>query len=112
GSSSPGRMRVWAVRPCVTALSRDRSFPRGDRGPVLRRAFLRLASICLGVVISGVPSSGGRSRIAASHLQGPGFTDLACISRVTWGFSVFIIPLIRAAARSELGILREIGEGG
>ncbi len=54
--SSPGRMRVSAVRPWVTAFSRARALPLRVRGPVERAALRRLASACLVEVIALVPS--------------------------------------------------------
>ena len=50
--SSPGKISVRAVRPCLTALRHERDFPFGVRGPHDRRAFRRLASTCRDVVIA------------------------------------------------------------
>jgi len=38
--------RTAAASPCRTAFMRERALPAAVRGPVLFRAFLRLASIC------------------------------------------------------------------
>jgi hypothetical protein len=43
--SSPGSTAVCAVSPCVTALSRARSFPSSVRGPVDFFAFCRFAAM-------------------------------------------------------------------
>src|SRR5262249_32973309 len=68
--------RVWAVRPCVTAFRRERHFPLGLRGPVLRIALARLALSFSGLIIAGVPSR-ERSRAASSHPRNPGRPDPA-----------------------------------
>src|SRR5215207_4464603 len=50
-SSSPGRRISSARRPCFTALRRTAVFPFIVLGPVLLRAFCRLASAFLALVI-------------------------------------------------------------
>ncbi len=50
--SSPGKISVRAVRPCVIALIDKRDFPFSVRWPHERRAFRRLASTCRDVVIA------------------------------------------------------------
>src|SRR5580692_6895710 len=46
-------MTVSAVKPCRTALRRERFFPASVFGPVLLNAFRRLASIWLNVAMRG-----------------------------------------------------------
>ncbi len=50
--SSPGKISVRAVSPCLTAFMHERAFPFAVRGPHDRKAFRRLASTCRGVVIA------------------------------------------------------------
>ena len=64
-ASSSGSTTVSAVSPCRNAFLLDRRLPSSVRGPVLIRAFLRLASICRGVVIAA-----GTECRAAHHLPG------------------------------------------
>src|SRR6516165_4696020 len=55
-ASSSAPITVSAVRPWRTALQRDECFPASVLGPVLLRAFRRLASICRYEVIGDQPN--------------------------------------------------------
>src|SRR6516225_9603699 len=55
-ASSSAPITVSAVRPWRTALQRDECFPASVLGPVLLRAFRRLASICRYEVIGCQPN--------------------------------------------------------
>src|SRR5687768_15763500 len=46
---SEGRCEVSAQQPCLRALRLERRFPSAVRGPVLRRAFSRLALMRAGL---------------------------------------------------------------
>src|SRR6516162_2265103 len=55
-ASSSAPITVSAVRPWRTALQRDECLPASVFGPVLLRAFRRLASICRYEVIGDSPN--------------------------------------------------------
>src|SRR5215210_3377227 len=50
-SSSPGKRISFESRPCLRAFMRTAAFPSGVLGPVLLRAFWRLALACLSLVM-------------------------------------------------------------
>lgn len=51
--ANAGRASAGVARPCLMALSREHDWPALVRGPVLRRAFLWLATRFLDDVIAG-----------------------------------------------------------
>jgi hypothetical protein len=70
-ASSPGRMSVRPVIPCVTAFRHECNFPVDERGPVDRIELRRLASSFRGLTIAGIPSR-GRSRRGCVASSKPG----------------------------------------